>query len=350
VIGGGVVGCAMARRFTLEGASVVLVEKAPDILSGASKGNSAILHTGFDAQPGSLELACIKRGYQEYLEIREGLGLPLLKTGAVVVAWNEHEALQLDAFENRAKANGVTDVHRLSRNELLEKEPHLSPRAQAGLFVPGEFIIDPWSAPLAYLRQAIENGAKTLFNATVLSGAFSGSAWTLITTSGPILARTVINCAGLYGDIVESRLLGAAGFTIHPMKGQFVVFDKAAAKLLSSILLPVPTERTKGILLARTIFGNVLIGPTAEEQKDPERAAVDRKSLNMLIERAAEIVPALRGVPVTAVYAGLRPATERKEYRIALQAAWQYVTVGGIRSTGLTSALGIARHVFALYS
>ncbi|HEY7305544.1 MAG TPA: NAD(P)/FAD-dependent oxidoreductase [Bryobacteraceae bacterium] len=350
VIGGGVVGCAMARRFTLEGAKVVLLEKAPDILTGASKGNSAILHTGFDAPPGSLELTCIRRGYQEYLEIREGLGLPWLKTGAVVVAWNEHEAAQLDALEARAKANGVIDVRQISRNELLEREPNLSPKAQAGLVVSGESIIDPWSAPLAYLRQAIENGAETRFSTPVLSGTFSGSTWNLVTESGPIVARTVINCAGLFGDIVESRLLGSAGFTIRPVKGQFVVFDKAATKLLNSILLRVPTERTKGILLARTIFGNVLIGPTAEEQQDRERATVDRNSLKMLLERAAEIIPALKSIPVTAVYAGLRPATERREYRISFHPAWQYAAVGGIRSTGLTSALGIARHVFALYS
>jgi len=340
----------MARRFTLEGAKVILIEKAPDILAGASKGNSAILHTGFDAPPGSLELACIQEGYQEYLEIREGLGLPWLETGAVVVAWNEQEAGQLEVLETRAKANGVTDVYRIGRNDLLAKEPNLSPQAQAGLVVPGESIIDPWSAPLAYLQQAIENGAETRFSAAVLSGTFSGSAWNLTTQSGPIAARTVINCAGLYGDIIESRLLGSAGFIIHPVKGQFVVFDKAAAKLLNSILLRVPTERTKGILVARTIFGNVLIGPTAEEQQDRERATVDRKSLKMLLERASEVVPALKGMPVTAVYAGLRPATERREYRIAFHPAWQYAVVGGIRSTGLTGALGIARHVFALYS
>lgn len=340
----------MARRFTLEGARVVLIEKAPDILDGASKGNSAILHTGFDAPAGSLELACIREGYQEYLEIREELGLPWLNTGAVVVAWNEHEASQLEGLEARAKANGVTDVHRISRSELLEREPNLSPKAEAGLVVPGESIIDPWSAPLAYLRQAIENGAETRFSAAVLSGTFSGSAWNLATQSGPVIARTVINCAGLYADVVEARLLGSAAFTIRPVKGQFVVFDKAAAKLLNSVLLRVPTERTKGILLARTIFGNVLIGPTAEEQQDRERATVDRSSLKMLLEKAVEIVPSLKGMPVTAVYAGLRPATERREYRITFHPAWQYAAVGGIRSTGLTSALGIARHVFALYS
>src|SRR6185437_13054416 len=121
--------CAVARRFTLEGARVILIEKSPDILEGASKGNSAILHTGFDAPPGSLELQCIREGYCEYMEIRESLGLPVLETGAVVVAWNERETLQLANIEAQAHANGLEEVHRIGRNELLEREPHLSPAA-----------------------------------------------------------------------------------------------------------------------------------------------------------------------------------------------------------------------------
>jgi glycerol-3-phosphate dehydrogenase len=350
IIGGGVVGCAVARRFTLEGARVVLIEKAPDILAGASKGNSAILHTGFDAPPGSLELECIRQGYCEFLGIREQLGLPLLETGAILIAWNDHEAVQLAAIEARAHANGINEVHPINRDELLEHERNVSPAALAGLLIPGECIIDPWSAPLAYLLQAVENGSEIRFNATVLSGKFSGSEWKLATTSGDIIARTVINCAGLYGDLLERQLLGVSDFAIRPVKGQFVVFDKPAAKLIRSIILPVATERSKGIVLARTIFGNVLIGPTAEEQDDRDRAPVDRKTLSMLIQRASEIVPALKDVAVTAVYAGLRPATECREYRIKHHAASQWITVGGIRSTGLTAALGIARHVFSLYS
>ncbi len=351
VIGGGVVGCAVARRFTLEGARVILMEKAPDILAGASKANSAILHTGFDAPSGSLELACIRQGYREYMEVRELLGLPLLETGAVVIAWNEQEILQLDVIESQAHANGISDVRRISRNKLLEREPYLSSAAKAGLLIPGEFIIDPWSAPLAYLRQAIDNGAEARFNTTLLSGDFSSAGqWALITSSGPIYARTVINCAGLYGDLVDMRLLGAAKFKIHPRKGQFVVFDKRASQLVHSIVLPVPTEHTKGIVLTRTIFGNVLVGPTAEEQEDRERAAVDSKTLHALLQRAWAIVPALKDIPVTAVYAGLRPATERKDYWVNFDADRQWITVGGIRSTGLSAALGIATHVFALYS
>ena len=157
------------------------------------------------------------------------------------------------------------------------------------------------------------------FDAEVLGGDLANGLWTLRTTAGELVARTVVNCAGLFGDVVEQRLLGGAEMAIHPRKGQFVVFDKPAARLLRTTILPVPSERTKGVVLARTVFGNLLVGPTAEEQEDRERATVEQATLEQLIARAVEMVPALAGMPVTATYAGLRPATERKEYRVRHQ-------------------------------
>ncbi len=345
VIGAGVVGCAVARDLALRGARVVVLEKAPDILAGASKGNSAILHTGFDAPTGSLEHACVQAGYREYLAIRSSLNLPVLETGAVVVAWTEDEVARLDAIESTARANGVGDVVRVDRAALLAREPNLSPRALAGLLVPGEHVIDPWSAPLAYLLQAMSRDAAVLRGTELLGGRFEAGRWRLDTSAGPIEATAVVNCAGLHGDTVDERLTGRRHFDIRPRKGQFVVFDKAAARLLGTIVLPVPTERTKGIVLTPTVFGNLLVGPTADEQEDRERADVDTPTIEALLEKAADILPALAGMPVTATYAGLRPATERKEYRYRHEPELNLVTVGGIRSTGLTAALGLARHV-----
>ncbi|MFA5956727.1 NAD(P)/FAD-dependent oxidoreductase [Hyphomicrobium sp.] len=349
IVGAGVVGCAMARRFTLEGAKVVLLDRGSDLLSGASKGNSAILHTGFDAPPGSIELSCMQAGYAEYLSIRESFNLPLLETGAMVVAWSEAERNALDGIEAQAKTNGVDTVRRLTAAEIRAREPELSMRALEALLVPGEHVIDPWSPFLGYLRQAAAHGAEISFATEVISGNFDGEVWTLQTTKGVRRAHTVINCAGLYGDRLDARLLGSASFQIKPRKGQFVVFDKAAAKLLKTIILPVPSERTKGVVLTRTAFGNVLVGPTAEEQDDRERATVEEKALRGLLAKAEEMVPALADVDVTAVYAGLRPATEEKAYRIAVHANRNWITVGGIRSTGLTASLGIAQHIFKLY-
>ncbi len=350
VIGGGVVGCAMARRFTLEGARVVLIERAPDILAGASKGNSAILHTGYDAEPGSLELDCVRQGYAEYLEIRERLGLPVLETGAMVVAWSPEEEAQLARILAIARTNGIEDAQRLDGERIYAREPQLAPGALGAVLLPGEHIMDPWSAPLAYLQQAMANGAVVQRDTELTGAHYRDGAWRLDTTSGPLAARWLVNCAGLWGDRVETLALGASTFTIKPRKGQFVVFDKAAAGLLRTTLLPVPTERTKGIVLCRTIFGNVIIGPTAEETDERDVATVTHDVLAHLRSHAAKLVPALAQMPVTAVYAGLRPATELKPYRIHARSDRHYIAAGGIRSTGLTGALGIARHVFDLYA
>ena len=350
IIGGGVVGCAIARRFALEGARTVVIEKAPDILDGASKGNSGILHTGFDAPPGSLEQACVAAGHAEYLEIRERLGLPLIRAGALVLAWTDEEAAALPALMQQARANGVDDVAPLTGAEARRLEPGLAAGVRAGFRVPREYLIDPWTAPHAYLLQALENGGTLLRDCEVLSGVFDGDAWRLETTQGAIGAGLVINAAGLYGDIVDERLIGRRDFTVRPRKGQFVVYDKSAAALASHILLPVPSKTTKGIVVCRTAFGNLLVGPTAEDQDDRRDATLVPETLRALQRRGEEILPGLAGQPVTALYAGLRPATEFKDYQIRHEPARRYVTVGGIRSTGLSGALGIARHVLGLAS
>lgn len=350
IIGAGVVGCAMARRFALEGARVCVLEAAPDILSGASKANSAILHTGFDAPPGSLELSCMQDAYDEYMEIREAMNLPVLETGAMVAAWTEDEEARLPDLLAQAQGNGVTDTRIISRDEALTREPALAGHVRGALLVPREHVIDPWSAPLAYATQAKALGAEFRFNAPLTGARRDGDTWQLETGAGSLMAKTVVNCAGLYGDKVEEILTGTPSFEIRPRKGQFVVFDKAASQHLRTILLPVPNERTKGVVLTRTAFGNLLVGPTAEEQEARDRPDVTTPELEMLISKAVELVPALQDMPVTAVYAGLRPASERKEYRVHADADLGYYCAGGIRSTGLTAALGIARHVFALWS
>ncbi len=340
----------MARRFALEGAQVCVLEAAPDILSGASKANSAILHTGFDAPPGSLELSCMQDAYDEYMEIREAMNLPVLETGAMVAAWTEDEEARLPDLLAQAQGNGVTDTRIISRDEALAREPALAGHVRGALLVPREHVIDPWSAPLAYATQAKALGAEFRFNAPLTGARRDGDTWQLETGAGSLMAKTVVNCAGLYGDKVEEILTGTPSFEIRPRKGQFVVFDKAASQHLRTILLPVPNERTKGVVLTRTAFGNLLVGPTAEEQEARDRPDVTTPELEMLISKAVELVPALHDMPVTAVYAGLRPASERKEYRVHADADLGYYCAGGIRSTGLTAALGIARHVFALWS
>lgn len=347
VIGGGLAGCAVLRALTLGGLRCVLLERGADLLSGASKGNSAILHTGFDAPPGSLELRLMQAGRADYLAIRERMNLPLLETDAVLAAWSEQELQRLPDIADQAHRNGVDGVRPLARDEIFAKAPHLGPDVAGALLVPGEHLIDPWSAPHAYALQAVLNGAAILRRAEVRGARREAGGWTLDTAAGPVRAGLVVNCAGNFGDRVEA-LHRDSPFTIKPRKGQFVVFDKTARRFLSTIVLPVPNERTKGVVVTPTIFGNVLVGPTAEEQEEREIGTVDRAALEALIGAAGRIVPALRDEPVTATYAGIRPATPFKDFVIEALPAERWIVAGGIRSTGLTAALGIGQHVAAL--
>ncbi len=348
IIGGGVVGCAIAREFTLASRSVLLLEKGKDILSGASKANSSIFHTGFDAKSDSLELQCIRLGRQEFLRIKDEMNLPLLKTSAVLVAKSKSELERLPQILHQARMNQVESVSFLNRSEIQRIYPWLNQDFLGGLLIQDEDIIDPWSTPLAYARHAIENGASILRDCTVLDGVLANGFWKLETTSGKIEAETVINASGVAGDIIE-RIRGESNFTIKPRKGQFVVFDKYASSIVTTIVAPCPTKISKGVLLAPTIFGNVIVGPTAEEQESRTDKSVDQSTLNELIQHAHFAVPALKNCPVTATYAGIRPATQFDDYQIQPYSIQQWISVSGIRSTGLSAALGIAKYVARLY-
>ena len=340
IIGAGVVGCAIARSFAIRGLHTILIDKADDILEGASKGNSALLHTGFDEPAGSLELKMIKDGYATYRRIHARMNLPFEQTGALVVAWDEAQLGKLPEIAATSLANGVA-AGVISRDELRRREPQLSLDALGAVEVPDEGIIDPWSAPLGYVRQALLHGATLLTGAEVRAITRTGAQWRLRTARGEIAARLVVNAAGLFGDRVE-RLAGREpGFTIRPRKGQFIVYDKPAHDLVEAIILRVPTERTKGVLLTRTVFGNLLLGPTAEDQDDRVHARTDEAVLRRIMREGEVMLPALAGQPVTATFAGLRPATEHRDYQLTADPEARFITVGGIRSTGLSASLGL---------
>ncbi|MCK4862598.1 MAG: FAD-dependent oxidoreductase, partial [Rhodobacteraceae bacterium] len=264
--------------------------------------------------------------------------------GALVVAWDESQLAELGGIVEKAHQNGIDDVTQIDRNALLSKEPNLSSNAVGAVEVPREYVIDPWSAPLAYLTQAVRAGAEYRFNAEVTSGTFDGNNWYISTPTEVFTSTLVINCTGTNGDHIE-QICRNPDFEIRPRKGQFLVFDKSASNLISSIILPVPTPTTKGVVLTKTIFGNLLLGPTAEEQAGRETARVELDILEQLIETGTRILPDLPTHAVTATYAGLRPATQFKDYQISADADRNWIGVNGIRSTGLTAALGIARYV-----
>ncbi|GGZ17134.1 FAD/NAD(P)-binding oxidoreductase [Streptomyces olivaceoviridis] len=347
IVGAGVVGCAIARELARRPRlRIALVEAQDDVGQGTSKANTAILHTGFDATPGTLEARLVREGYARLGAYAAETGIPVERVGALLVAWDEEQLAALPRLAEKAERNACHDTALLGPGELYAREPRLGPGALGALHIPGESIICPWTTTLAYATQAVRAGADLHLNTAVRE--VSPSDGHLLTTSrGTLRARHLVNAAGLHADTLD-RALGHEDFTVTPRRGQLLVYDKLARPLVRHILLPVPTALGKGVLVAPTVHGNVLLGPTAEDLRDKRATGSTDDGLAALRDKGRRVLPALLEEEVTAVYAGLRAATGHEDYRITAHPGQAYVTVGGIRSTGLTASLAIAAHVTGL--
>ena len=345
IVGAGDVGSAIARELARFDLRIALIEGGADVGAGTSKANTAILHTGFDAKPGSLEARLVARGHDQLLAYAEEVGIPLERTGALLVAWDAEQFARFGAITENAERCGYEKVREVGVDELYEREPNLGPGAVGALEVPDEHIVCPFTPPLAFATQAVLAGVDLRRSEPVVGlERVDGQGWVLETPRGTVTADWVVNAAGLRSDEVH-RMAGHDGFTVTPRRGELIVFDKLSRPLVNHVVLPVPTETTKGVLVAPTVFGNVMLGPTAVdiERKDDTSSTAD--GLAHLQSLGHRLIPDLAGQEVTAVYVGLRAATEHSDYQLGVDAGQRYAWAGGIRSTGLTGSMAIAEHV-----
>ena len=350
IIGAGAVGTAIARELSRYKLTCALLEAKPDVGMGTTKANTAIWHTGYDAKTGTLEAKLLRRSYALMEKFIPEAGIPVEKLGGLLVAWTEEQQQALPGLLERAHNNGVADVRIITAAEVYQLEPNLNPGAWGGLYVPGEAIICPFTIPLAFATQAVVNGVSLELNFPVQKINLEADGTTLLQSSDRSLrCRYLINAAGLYSDEID-RLLGHNDFSVTPRRGELIVFDKFSRSLINHIILPVPTATTKGVLISPTVYGNILLGPTAEDLDDKTNTATSAAGLQMLLKKGRAILPDLMQEEVTATYAGLRAATEHKDYQLRLHANQRYVCVGGIRSTGVSAAMGIAEYVGELLS
>jgi glycerol-3-phosphate dehydrogenase len=303
------VALALSRR----GVRVVLVEAEDELALGASGTNSGILHTGFDAVPGELETRLILRAAQLRDEVLDALGVPVLRCGALM------PAAPVEVGGNAAR-NGV----------------EVRARPDGALEIPGEAVTDPVRFTLAL---AAASGAEVRTGFRVRHIGRGG--FVLSDRDEAVVGDVVVNCAGLYADEV-ARAAGDDSFAIYPRKGEFFVFDTR----VEHILLPVPTPRTKGVLVFPTVDGHTVAGPTAVDQEDKTDWSVRPEALDEVLAGAIALHPPLEGLEPIASYAGLRPAGRYVNYVIRhSRVRGDLVHVAAIRSTGLTASLGIAEHV-----
>lgn len=347
VIGGGIVGAAIARELSGCDISVALLEARDDVGDGTSKANTAILHTGFDARPGTLESRLVARGYHLLGAYAKATGIPVEHTGAVLVAWNQEELDALPGLKEKAEANGYEHCRVVGADEVYRTLPDLGDGALGGLTVPDESIICTWTTNLALATDARQRGTTILLQHAVTAVDTGDDMTTLTTAGGEVRARWVVNAAGLGADHID-RLFGHDRFTVTPRRGELFVFDKLARPLVDKIVLPVPSSRGKGVLISPTIYGNVMLGPTAEDLSDRTDTSTSEDGYDFLLTKGERLMPRLLAEEVTASYAGLRAAIDHPDYLIEATPAQRYLLVGGIRSTGLTAGIAIAEHARTL--
>ena len=347
VIGAGDIGAAIARDLAGTRNSVAMIDARNDVGEGTTKANTAILHTGYDAKPGTLEARLVARGYQLLQEYCAATNIGLRQTGAVLVAWDQEQAEALPGLQEKARQNGYHESSLIPPEEVYRRIPSLGPGVTGGLSVPGESVIDAWSVPLALATEAVERGA-TFCRGYRVTAIEPGETYTTIRTDrGELTARWVVNAGGLGADLIDG-MLGYDRLQVHPRKGELLVYDKLAAQLVDTIVLAAPSKAGKGVLISPTIFGNVMLGPTAEDLEDKTDTSTSERGFEFLIQKGGTIMPSLLEEEVTAAYAGLRAASNQGDYLIEVDVAQRYVIAGAIRSTGLTSAPAVAEYIMEL--
>ena len=345
VIGGGVVGCAIARELSRYSLSVVLLESAPDVAMGTSKANSGILHAGFDNEPGTLKARLNVRGAHLYQAISEDLGIPRRRVGSLVVALDEAQRGTLEELRRRGIENGLTGLALWGRDELLAHEPNLSTDAVGALWAPTAAIVCPFTATFAFAENAVINGARIVTECAVTGIEVAGNRTAAVQTAlGRIETSFVVNAAGVHSGEV-ARMAGDESFTITPRRGEYILFDHSVSDLVRSVVFPTPSNVSKGILVSPTVHGNVFIGPNASDIGDAEDHETTRGGFAEIISGAQRMVPKLPLANAITEFAGVR-AVAGKDFVIGLSpVVGGLVHAAGIQSPGLTAAPAIAETV-----
>jgi len=353
VIGGGVVGCAIARELSRYALRVVVLEKEGDVAEGISKANSGVVHAGFNVRPGSLKARLNLEGLGYFPCLCEELDVPYRLTRKLVVAKDESELPYLRKLLDQGAKNGCSGLSIVRGDRIREIEPLV--RGEYALFSERTAVISPYELTIALAESAHRNGVEFRFYAEVVAIGRRGGRYEVATADGARLeSDLVVNAAGMRSDQVHS-MVEAHGRAIHPCRGEYFVLDKVDESFLHTAVYPVPPAdgRGLGIHVTPTTEGNLILGPSAEFIDDPEDTATTKEAMDQLKREAIELIPELRNVPVIRSYAGMRPklfvaggATTFEDFVIEEpEGSPGFISLVGIESPGLTSAPAIGKYV-----
>lgn len=348
IIGAGVTGAFVARELSKYSLKVCLLDREEDIVSGASKANSGIVHAGYDPGPGTLKARMNLRGSRLMQQLAEQLDVPFKKTGSLVVAFNSEEHQKLIELMDRGRANGVEGMSLLDVQQLRNVEPGVSGQAIAALFAPSAGIICPYELTAGAIENAVRNGVDLELGCEITGISYGDGLFILAAGSRTLSCRYLVNAAGINADLI-SAMAGDNSFSISPGKGEYMLFDKSQYGLVEKVIFMCPTIRGKGILVTPTADGNLLTGPTAEDIPDRCDTSTSGEGLALVRQGALKLVPGLDMGQVITSFAGLRARSSTGDFVIkASDSNHRFINVSGIDSPGLSAAPATGEYVVQL--
>lgn len=353
IIGGGVIGSAIAREFSRYRLRVAVLEKNLDVCYETSGRNSAVIHGGFAYDPGTLKAALCVEGCLEFPQTAEELDVPFKQTGKVLVGNTPEEMESLHRTMETGNINGARDLRIIDQEELHRLVPAVV--GEFALFSPHSGILDPFAYTVALAENAVHNGASFHFDqeVTAIDRQPDGS-WQVTASNGVFNARWVVNAAGL-GCGKISDLLGIKGYRVIGSKGNYIVLDKRTGPLLPMPVYPVPSNTYMGIHVTPTVDGNVTVGPDASPTDNFDYYGVPQDKMDYLVQSANELWPCIKREDYLRNYCGILPKWVDEQGRIQdfkiemRDEVPNAINLVGIESPGLTAALPIARRVVRLF-
>ena len=343
IIGAGVTGTAVARELSRYQTDICVLEREEDVCCGTSKANSAIIHAGYDAEPGTLKAKLNVRGNQMIEELAKDLDFPFRRNGSLVLCLDEKDYPDLQKLYEKGKTNGVKNLRILNREEVLEMEPNVSERVFAALYAPTGGIVCPFHMTIAFAENAYLNGVEFRFNTEVKKISRKDESWEIETTQGLFEARCIINAAGVYADRFHN-MVSENKIHITPRKGEYCLLDKSAGKHVGHTIFSLPGKFGKGVLVTPTVHGNLLIGPTATDIENKEGINTTREGLTQVLTKSADSVRDIPTRQIITSFAGLRAHEDGDDFIIG-EAVKDFIDCAGIESPGLSSAPAIGEMV-----
>ncbi|MEJ2114000.1 MAG: NAD(P)/FAD-dependent oxidoreductase, partial [Flavobacteriaceae bacterium] len=349
VIGAGVVGCAIARELSKYNLSTILLEKESDVGYGVSKGNSGVLHTGLYYPKGSLKAKLCVEGRLMIPKIAQQLNVPYRLCGKHVIARTDEEIKDIEELKAAGETNGVKGLEIITAHELKKKEPHID--ALSALYSPVAGIFLPYLFTIALAENALDNGVKIHINSEVLAIKQLSSGYKVKTNQGDLYTEIIINSAGLYADRISS-MVGLNKYKLYPCRGEYLILDKKCAKLINTMIYPVPPKvaGVLGVHLTPTLDGNILIGPSAEFINKRDDSRTTKEKIKQLMEGAKELLPDIPLNEIIYAFSAVRSKITPPEEKISRdfiikEEIKNFINLIGIESPGLTSSPAIAKMV-----